>query len=55
VNSGIHWTSSAIIYRYAVSYVRLLPVDDGFSAERCSGDDITYGINKTLAADFVIF
>jgi hypothetical protein len=55
VNSGIHWTSSAAIYRYAVSYVRLQPVDDGFSAERCSGDDITYGINKILTAHFIIF
>ena len=54
MNSGIHWTSSAANYRYAVSNVGLQPVDDRFSAERCSGNYITYGINKTLTADCII-
>jgi len=54
VNNGIHWTLSATSYRYALSYVGLQPIDNGFSAERCSGNYITYGINKTLTADFII-
>jgi hypothetical protein len=43
----IHWASSAASYGCAVSYVGLQPVDDGFSAERCGGNNIAYGINKT--------
>lgn len=48
MNSGIHWTSSTASFRYAVSYVGMQPVDDGFSAERCKGNYITHGINKIL-------
>jgi hypothetical protein len=47
VNCGIRWTSSAASYRQAVSYVGLQPVDDRFSAERCSGNYISYGIKYT--------